>query len=387
MIQKRKATTRANADVEPRPRRWRRRASLGMTAGAVAGLAALLSTATGSFAAAQVTGTYRQLNLVSDIPGVARVTDPNLVNPWGMSEPPGGPLWVSDNGANVSTLYTGDQGGSPLAPVGLVVKVPGGAPTGQVFNSASSSFVLHAGGVSAPAFFLFASENGSITGWAPTVPPSSGVSTRAVTAVRTPGAVYKGLAIETTQLVPLLYAANFATGAIDVFDSHFRPVPHSGRFVDPSLPRGYAPFNIANLNGKLYVTYAKQDAAKHDDVAGPGHGFVDVYTLNGVLIHRLISRGDLNSPWGLVLATRHFGQFSNDLLVGNFGDGRIHAYDPTTGTELGTLMNADGNPIAIDGLWGLIFGDKAVANSNTLVFSAGIAAESHGLLGTLRAQS
>jgi uncharacterized protein (TIGR03118 family) len=134
-----------------------------------------------------------------------------------------------------------------------------GAPTGQVFNSASSSFVLHAGGASASALFLFASENGTITGWAPTVPPSSGISTRTVTAVRTPGAVYKGLAIETSQLVPLLCAAKFATGAIDVFDSHFRPVPHPGRFIDPALPRGYAPFNIANLNGKLYVTYAKQD--------------------------------------------------------------------------------------------------------------------------------
>ena len=161
MIQKRRATTPADAGARLRPRRWRRRASLGITAGAVAGLAALLSTATGSFAAAQVTGTYRQVNLVSDIPGVARVTDPNLVNPWGMSEPPGGPVWVSDNGANVSTLYTGDQGGSPLSPVGLVVKIPGGAPTGQVFNSASSSFVLHAGGASASALFLFASENGT----------------------------------------------------------------------------------------------------------------------------------------------------------------------------------------------------------------------------------
>jgi uncharacterized protein (TIGR03118 family) len=333
------------------------------------------------------TGGYRQINLVSDIPGVARVTDPNLINPWGMSELPGSPLWVSDNNAKVATLYTGDQGGGPLTPAPLVVKIDGASPTGQVANT-TNKFVVRRGGASAPALFIFASENGDITGWAPTVPtpPAGGISTEAVIAQRNPGAVYKGLAIETTGLVPLLYAADFSTGAIDVFDEEFQPVAHPGRFVDPAVPQGYAPFNIANLGGELYVSYAKQDALKHDDMTGPGHGFIDVYGLDGTLSRRLIQRGDLNSPWGMVLATSHFGQFSNDLLVGNFGDGKIHAYDPTTGAELGALTNSDGNQIQIDGLWGLLYGDKSAGTANTLFFSAGIARESHGLLGSLTAQ-
>ncbi|HSS08957.1 MAG TPA: TIGR03118 family protein, partial [Acidimicrobiales bacterium] len=155
------------------------------------------------------------------------------------------------------------------------------------------------------------------------------------------------------------------------------------KFVDPNLPTGYAPFNIANLGGKLYVSYALQNAAKHDDVSGAGHGFIDVYSLDGVLMKRLVMMGALNSPWGLILATDHFGQFSDDLLVGNFGDGSIHAYDPTTGALRGTLTNPDGDPIQINGLWGLIFGDKSVGTTNTLFFSAGIADEAHGLLGTL----
>jgi hypothetical protein len=221
------------------------------------------------------------------------------------------------------------------------------------------------------------------------VPPPApgGISTEAVIARRNPGAVYKGLAIDTTGLVPLLFAADFSTGAIDVFDEEFQPVAHPGRFVDPALPKGYAPFNVADLGGELFVSYAKQDALKHDDAPGPGHGFIDVYRLDGVLSRRLVQRGDLNSPWGMVLATANFGPFSNDLLVGNFGDGKIHAYDRTTGAELGALTNSDGNQIQIDGLWGLLYGDMSAGTADTLFFTAGIAGESHGLLGSLTAQA
>ena len=365
-------------------RRSYRRAAIGL-AGTAALAAGVLAAGPVAFAGAGGAGVYRQTNLVSDIPGVARVTDPSLVNPWGMSEFPNGPLWVSDNNADVATLYTGDQHGGPLTAVPLVVKIAGGAPTGQVFNP-TSSFVVSSGKASAPALFLFASENGDITGWAPTVPaqPPGGTSDQAEVGFSDPNAVYKGLAVDASGPSPRLYAANFRTGAIDVFDATFHRVAHPGLFVDPSLPAGYAPFGIANLGGKLYVSYALQNAAMHDDVAGPGHGFVDVYSLGGTLLRRLVTRGALNSPWGLVLATRHFGQFSGDLLVGNFGDGFIHAYDPASGALEGTLTNGDGNAIQINGLWGLLFGDKAAASRNTLFFSAGIADEAHGLLGTLR---
>jgi uncharacterized protein (TIGR03118 family) len=304
-----------------------------------------------------------------------------------MSEPPGGPLWVSDNGADVATLYQGDQNGTPLVPRPLVVSIPGGAPTGQVFNG-TGQFVVHNGMSSGSALFLFASENGDITGWAPQVPPSSsGPSTMAQIGFSKVRAVYKGLAINPDPNSPRLYATNFRKGTIDVLDGSFHLLPHPGKFVDPNLPAGFAPFGIANLGGKLYVTYAKQDRFKHDDVAGPGNGFVDVYSLDGTFLTRLISHGVLNSPWGLILATPDFGTFSNDLLVGNFGDGTINAFNPTTVAFIGTLTNPDGGQIQINGLWGLIFGDQAAGTANTLFFSAGIGDESHGLLGTLVPQN
>jgi uncharacterized protein (TIGR03118 family) len=362
--------------------RWRS----ALAGAAVLTMGGLLAVGTVGPAGADGPGVYRQTNLVSDIAGVARKTDPNLVNPWGMSElAGGGPLWVSDNNADVATIYTGDQHGSPLLPAPLVVNIPGGAPTGQV-NNPTSRFVVTSGGASAPALFIFASENGDITGWARNVPPppAGGFSNQAVTAFSDPNAVYKGLAIDTA--TPRIFATNFRAGTIDVFDGSFaKQINPPGKFVDPSLPTGYAPFGIANLAGKLYVTYAQQDAAKHDDVKGPGHGFIDVYGLDGTLMQRLVSGGALDSPWGMVTATDHFGQFSHDLLVGNFGDGTIHAFNPTTGALLGALMNRDGDQITINGVWGLIFGDRMVGTPNTLFFSAGIADESHGLLGTLTA--
>lgn len=324
---------------------------------------------------------YRQVNLVSDQPGVAQVTDPNLVNPWGMSASPTSPLWVSDNGTDVTTLYAGGVHGMPFGIVPLVVSIPGGAPTGQVFNG-SDGFVVHSGSDSGPALFLFASEAGLITGWNPNV-PGPAPSTEAQVAVTTPGAVYKGLALASTRHGDRLYAANFSAGTIDVFDSNFMPVHRHGAFVDHRIPDGYAPFNVQELDGRLYVTYAKQDADKVDDVPGLGHGFVDVFSPNGRLLQRLIRRGPLDSPWGLAIAPRDFGRFSKDLLVGNFGNGKIHAFDRRSGELMGTLRDKHHEAIVIDGLWGLRFGNGTAGSHHTLLFTAGPDEEQHGLLGAI----
>lgn len=319
---------------------------------------------------------YVQTNLVSDLPGVALHQDADLVNPWGIVAGPSTPFWINDNGAGLSTLYNGSG-----AKLGLIVTVPGpmgssgpSAPTGIVFNS-STSF----GG----ARFIFDTEEGTLSAW------NSGTS--AVLKATSPsGSVYKGLAIGNNGSADFLYAANFGLGRVDVFDSNFHSATLSGGFQDPALPAGYAPFDIQNLGGKLYVTYALQDAAKMDDVAGPGHGFVDVFDLNGHFVKRLASQGALNSPWGLTVAPSGFGEFSGDLLVGNFGNGMIDAFDSNTGNFLGTLDDPNGTPLMIDGLWGLRFGNGTQGEGvNTLYFTAGIAGpdqiEDHGLFGSLSA--
>jgi uncharacterized protein (TIGR03118 family) len=323
---------------------------------------------------------FQQRNLVSDIAGVARITDRNLVNPWGLTAGPTTPLWVADNGTDVSTLYRGAVNGSIPATVPLVVGIPGGAPTGVVFNP-TSGFVVRNGPASAPANFIFDSEAGQITAWSQRVPPP----TQAQTVATTPGAIYKGLAIATTRKHgTLLYAADFHGAKIDVFDDAFRPLTLPGAFVDRGLPAGYAPFNIQELEGRLYVSYAKQDA--EDEVAGAGLGFVDVYSTRGHLLKRLVSQGDLNAPWGLAIAPKRFGGFGRDLLVGNFGDGAINAYDRHSGQFEGRLTNEDGNPIQIDGLWALRFGNGAFGTPDGLLFTAGIADEQHGLLGEIVAR-
>ena len=321
---------------------------------------------------------FRQKNLISDIAGVARITDPNLVNPWGMAAGPTTPLWVSDNGTDVSTLYTGGVRGSIPAITPLVVKIPGGAPTGVVFNP-TDGFVLTNGSASAPARFIFDSEAGQITAWSPMVPPM----TEAQSKVTTPGAIYKGLALATSSKGPAIYAADFHNARIDVFGTDFTPLTLAGSFTDSGLPAGYAPFNIQELGGKLYVAYAKQDAAAEDEEAGAGLGFVDVYDTDGNLLKRLISQGDLNAPWGLAIAPRHFGGFGGDLLVGNFGDGALNAYDAESGDFEGQLTNEDGNPIVIDGLWALRFGNGTIGTPKTLLFTAGIGDEEHGLFGEI----
>jgi uncharacterized protein (TIGR03118 family) len=336
---------------------------------------------------------FNQVNLVSDVPGVAPLTDPDLVNAWGLAASPGtdqaagSPLWVSDNGTDKTTLYTGASSTS-VNKAGLVVTISSGAPTGQVFNTDPSGFVVHdATGHSGPAAFIFASENGGIDGWNPGVgvtgtPPSTVTESPVINGAN---AVYKGLAIaQASDGHTYLYAANFRSGRVEAYDDTFTPVQlPGGLFVDPRIPAGYAPFNVQELAGKLYVTYAKQDATLHDDVAGAGHGFVDVFSNDGAFLRRLVTRGVLNSPWGLALAPAGFGRFSGALLVGNFGNGQINAFDPNTGARLGALRDASGRSIVIDGLWALRFGNGNAAKTNELLFSAGPNNESHGLLGKI----
>lgn len=323
------------------------------------------------------TGDYAQTNLTSDLPNVAAHQDQNLVNPWGLTASPTSPFWTSDNGTGLSTLYKGD--GNKL---GLVVTIAPAAgqsgpadPTGVVFNSgiASGSFNKSP--------FIFDTESGTVVSW-------TGGTGSTIAATGDAGSVYKGLGINDTG--SMIYAANFTKGRIDVFDSSFKAVSLPGGFVDPNLPAGYSPFNIQNINGNLYVTYAKFAGTK-DEMDGPGLGFVDVYNAAGAFQKRLTGGGVLNAPWGLALApTTGFGALSGDLLVGNFGDGTINAFNTLTGAYAGTIGDSAGKALSIDGLWGLKFGNgSAGQGTDTLFFNAGIAGpdtvESHGLFGAINA--
>lgn len=327
-------------------------------------------------------------DLVSDIPGRAEVTDPNLVNPWGRSAAPGGPIWVSDNGSNKATGYAGARPGQPVRIVPTVVSIPGqGAPTGQVFNDTNGFRIgTDRKGRTAPARYIFAGENGQIFAWNPEVSPTSAVQTANVR-----DAVYKGLALTRNgHGEPRLLAANFHDARIDVFDERFHRIPQRGRFQkfqDSEIPAGFAPFNVAVIGRSVFVTYAKQDAQKHDDVAGPGNGFITEFNSDGRLLRRFARRGVLNSPWGMIVAPADFGKFSRQLLVGNFGDGRINVFDPRTGRSEGPLTRPDGSPIVIDGLWGLQRGTAVAGGRDQVWFAAGIQDEAHGLLGTLRASN
>ena len=331
--------------------------------------ALVLAASMPSFAAQ---GSYSRTDLVTN------ATDSNLVNAWGLTRSATSPWWVSDNGTDKSTLYNGS--GGKLA---LVVTIPpaGSAPNGVVFNS-TSGFVVTSGGKSAASRFIFATESGTIAGWSPSVD-----ATNAVVAVHGPGAVYKGLAIGTSGGSTFLYATNFNASTVDVFDSNFHAATLDGNFSDPGIHAGFAPFGIALLNGDLYVTYARRDANGHDDVAGPANGYVDVFDTSGHLLRRAATRGRLNSPWGVAIAPADFGRYSGDLLVGNFGDGRINAVDPATGEFLGQLRGANNRPITIDGLWAIAFGGGN-ANSgpaSSLFFTAGPNGESNGLFGVIQA--
>jgi uncharacterized protein (TIGR03118 family) len=327
--------------------------------------------------------TYNWNNLQSDIAGVAANTDPNLVNPWGLTASSSGTIWVANNGTGTSTLYSQDGTANQL-----VVTIPasrhnreGANPTGTVFNS-TAFFQVTKNGNSQPSRFIFVSEDGSISGWNPTLD-----GTHAIIAVDNGThsgtdndiddstnngnnrAIYKGAALGVAAGHNFLYVTNFHSGHVETYDENFHRVNHNG-FVDANLPHNYAPFGIHNLNGQIFVTYAQQDHKKEDEVAGPGKGFVDVFDTSGNLIRRVVSNGNLNAPWGLALV-------NGELWVGNFGDGRINNYDPNTSTFLETLSKADGTPLEFNGLWDLLPLGEGV------YFTAGIADEEHGLFGLI----
>jgi len=323
--------------------------------------------------AAAERNSYTVTRLVSDQSGVALHTDSNLVNAWGLTAGPNTPWWVSDNGKDKSTLYDGD--GTARS---LVVDVAGG-PTGTTFNP-TPAFLLPTGG---KALFLFDREDGVIRGWN----MAQGTTAITVKDRSDVGAIYKGLTVATTPAGPRLYAADFHNARIDVLDDSFGLVP--GGFVDPSLPDGYAPFNVQAIGDRIFVAYAKQDAEAMDEVAGQGLGFVDAYDLAGNLLGRVAQHGVLDAPWGLALAPPGFGRFGGDLLVGNFGNGKINAYEELGNGHFehrGELRGADGKPLVIDGLWALRFGNGAAAGpTSTLFFTAGPDDESHGLFGSITA--
>jgi len=310
---------------------------------------------------------FVQTNLASDIPGLAKFTDPDLVNAWGMGASGGSPVWIAANGTGKSVIYDGAG-----VKQGLVVTIPGdGSVTGLSFSNIAGSFNGDA--------FLFANEDGTVSGW------RGALGTTAETLVLGSAAnVYKGLAQAVIGGDAYVYLANFRNASIDVLKGNAGAGNLTGTFRDPNLPAGYAPFGIQNIGGILYVTYAVPDGAKHDDVAGAGHGIVDAFDLQGNFLRRVATNGALNSPWGLALAPAGFGDVGGDLLVGNFGDGTINAYDPISLAFIQTLQDASGNPLVIDGLWGLRFGNGGTFGSpHTLYFTAGPNGESHGLFGEL----
>jgi uncharacterized protein (TIGR03118 family) len=342
-------------------------------------------------------GFYRQENLDSDLPNFAQVRDKSLVNPWGLSHSPNGPWQVSDNGTGLSTQYTsvGKQ-----VPPAVTIPTPQGvktaAPTGNVFNF-TIGFVISKNAKSFASQFIFATEDGTISGFNPNVDLTHAilaVDRSAVSQGGFTGAVYKGLALATGGADSFLFATNFRFGTVEKFDAQFHLI---ASFTDPELAstcpiagppaQCFAPFGIQSINDQLYVTFALQDAAHHDDVKGPGNGFVDVFDADGNLIRRFASQGTLDSPWGLTLAPANFGTFSNAVLVGNFGDGHINAFNAVSGAFLGQLRSGNGNAISINGLWGLAFGNGGLAgNPNTLFFTAGFNDEADGLFGSIVAE-
>lgn len=346
----------------------------------VAVVAVVLQTVSAQAGAAR--GSFHQTNLVSNITGLAKLTDPNLKNPWGLSSSATSPIWVSDNNAGVATLYNGAGNKIPLTvQIPLPGGAPGGAPTGTVFNP-TTDFVVSEAGTSGKSFFLFATEDGTILGWNPSVDFTKAIIEVDLSGVGA-GAVYKGLTNGSVGSKNFLYASNFRFGTVDVFDTNFQLQTWAGAFTDPTLPSGFAPFGIQNIGGLIYVTYALQNPSKHDDVKGPGNGFVDVFTTSGTLVQRFATRGALNSPWGLALAPSTFGNFHDDILVGNFGDGLINAFGQD-GSFRGQLKSETNAPIQNDGLWGLRFGNGGNGGDvNTLFFSAGINDENDGLYGEI----
>lgn len=369
-------------------------------------ICALVSIAARADDASDPPNRYVATPLTSDLPNVAPNTDGVLQNAWGMAFTPGGsPFWIADNATGCSTLYDGagvPQPSAPSPPLRVKIPLPGGsvpatacqmvnpmnpptnaAPTGLVWNPTTTFLVPK---TTSPATFIFDTEDGTLSAWTGGLTPPD----QAVLAVdNSPGAVYKGLVFGTNVHGVFLFATNFRAGTIDVFapngSAGYRAATATeidGDFADPDIPAGFAPFGIQNINGDLFVTYAKQNAQKHDDVAGRGNGFVDVFDTAGHLLRRFASRGSLNSPWGVARASFAFGRFSGDVLIGNFGNGRIHAFD-SDGHFLGVLRDLNNKPIVIDGLWMLTLGGGRNSSSDTLYFTAGPNDETHGLFGTI----
>jgi uncharacterized protein (TIGR03118 family) len=330
---------------------------------------------------------FVQENLDSNIEGRAKVTDANLTNAWGLAFAPGAPFWVNANHSGLATLYRGDGSIVLKGAVPFVVNIPApmgsptgtvAAPTGMVWNP-TTAFLLP--GSTFPAIFIFDTEDGTISAWNPNVDPANAV----IVVDNSPSsAVYKGLAFGTNINGNNIYATNFRAGRIEVYDGKFGPAKTDGNFDDPHIPAGFAPFGIQNIDGDLWVTYAKQNAEKMDDVGGPGSGFVDVFDTDGHLLRRFAEHGVLNSPWGLARAPYSFGQFSGDILVGNFKDGRINAFD-SHGHFRGALKRPSGSPVSIDGLWALEFGGGAKSSPESLFFTAGPDDETNGVFGVINA--
>ena len=340
--------------------------------------AALSVTAIALLAMPAFAQTYQATILNSDIANISTNTDPNLGNPWGLVASSAGPWWVADNGTGLSTLYDGT--GTTLS---LVVTVPSwdgegtGVPSGIAFNS-TQDFQLSSNN---PATFLFVTEDGTIQGWNHNVNPTTAV----IEVNNWETAVYKGMALASVNGANYLYAANFHAGTVEVYDGTFALHSFgSNAFVDPNIPQGFAPFNIALINGNLIVTYAKQDAAKHDDVAGPGNGYVDIYDTQGNLLSRLPHLVQMNSPWAIVLAPTGFGAFSNDLLIGNFGSGSIMVFNPAGTNFVGMMFDEAKLQMRINGLWGLEFGNGGSSGpANTLYYTAGTFDEAYGTFGMI----
>ncbi|MBO2448333.1 TIGR03118 family protein [Actinomadura barringtoniae] len=343
----------------------RKRGSVAAAGLALAGL--LAAPAAPAAAQSRAQTRFAEVDLVSDIQGRAKLLDPKLVNPWGVALGPVSAVWVADNHTDSTTFYAGT-----VVKIPLDVAVQGGAPTGEVFNSTTDFKVK-----GSPAMFILDSESGFLTAW------NLGTGATAVKVGNGgPGASYKGLALAHTGHGPVLLAADFHNARIDVFDKTFKRVTPPGSFRDPALPAGYSPFNVAVVNGLVFVAYAQKETDGDDEVAGPGKGFVDVFTTSGVKLHRFASQGALNAPWAVVQAPRSFGTYAGDILVGNFGDGRINAYD-AFGHPKGPLMDKANKPITIEGLWGLAQGNAIAGGSGNLWFAAGIDDEEHGLMGLI----
>lgn len=325
---------------------------------------------------------FVQHNLASDITGLGDHTDKKLTNAWGLVHSSGSPWWVNANGSGFSLVYDGTGAGVPAAnPIAVPVAVPAGdqnpaKPTGIVFNGTQDFQIAP----NKPATFLFATEDGTISGWNSTANGSQAV----MEVNKSNTAIYKGIAIGQIGSTNVIYAANFRQGTIEAWDGNFKPVTLSGTaFQDPNLPAGYAPFNVTTINGAVYVAFAKQDEDKEDNVAGHGLGYVDKFTPDGTLIVRFEHGSWMNAPWGITVAPGNFGDLSSRVLVANFGSGQIAAFDATSGQFVG-MMKGKKKAITIDGLWGLGFGnDGSAGAANVLFFTAGIQDESHGLFGTL----